>query len=605
MSAGDPFAHLRVFLRSLPEKPGIYKHLDEDGKILYIGKAKSLKNRVNSYFRGRHDNQRLQNLVMQVRRIEFMVTDTEYEALLLENTLIKKEQPKYNINLKDGKSYPWIVVKKERFPRVYPTFQFKPKEGEYYGPYVSTKGMYTVLDLIKQLYPLRTCNLALTQENIRAGKFKVCLEYHLKNCKGPCVGDQSEAEYSRTLEAVRSLLRGHLRQAKRLLTQQMEEHAASWEYEAAQEAKDRLELLEKYQAKSTVVNPAVGDADVYTILSDAEFAYVNGLVIREGAVVRGHTLEFKKKLDETDADLLAVGVVELRSLFASEATELLLSMPLDLDLNGAKASVPQRGDKLRLIELSLRNARAYRLEKLKNLSIVDPDRHVNRLMTQMKQDLRLPVEPRHFECFDNSNFHGDFPVSACVVFKEGKPSKRDYRHFNVKTVEGPDDFATMAEVITRRYSRLLDEGQPLPQLILVDGGKGQLSAAVNALDALGLRGKISIIGIAKRLEELYYPGDSDPLYLDKRSETLKVLQRARDEAHRFGITHHRNRRSKGTIATRLETIPGVGPATVELLLSHFKSAAGIQRATLDEVVAVVGRKKALAVKDALDRPEAD
>jgi excinuclease ABC subunit C len=605
MSAGDPFAHLRVFLRSLPEKPGIYKHLDEDGKILYIGKAKSLKNRVNSYFRGRHDNQRLQNLVMQVRRIEFMVTDTEYEALLLENTLIKKEQPKYNINLKDGKSYPWIVVKKERFPRVYPTFQFKPKEGEYYGPYVSTKGMYTVLDLIKQLYPLRTCNLALTQENIRAGKFKVCLEYHLKNCKGPCVGDQSEAEYSRTLEAVRSLLRGHLRQAKRLLTQQMEEHAASWEYEAAQEAKDRLELLEKYQAKSTVVNPAVGDADVYTILSDAEFAYVNGLVIREGAVVRGHTLEFKKKLDETDADLLAVGVVELRSLFASEATELLLSMPLDLDLNGAKASVPQRGDKLRLIELSLRNARAYRLEKLKNLSIVDPDRHVNRLMTQMKQDLRLPVEPRHFECFDNSNFHGDFPVSACVVFKEGKPSKRDYRHFNVKTVEGPDDFATMAEVITRRYSRLLDEGQPLPQLILVDGGKGQLSAAVNALDALGLRGKISIIGIAKRLEELYYPGDSDPLYLDKRSETLKVLQRARDEAHRFGITHHRNRRSKGTIATRLETIPGVGPATVELLLSHFKSAAGIQRATLDEVVAIVGRKKALAVKDALDRPETD
>jgi excinuclease ABC subunit C len=560
---------------------------------------------VNSYFRGKHDNQRLQNLVMQVRRIEFMVTDTEYEALLLENTLIKKEQPKYNINLKDGKSYPWIVVKKERFPRVFPTFQFKPKEGEYYGPYVSTKGMYTVLDLIKQLYPLRTCNLALTQENIRAGKFKVCLEYHLKNCKGPCVGDQSEAEYARTLEAVRSLLRGHLRQAKRLLTQQMEEHAASWEYEAAQEAKDRLELLEKYQAKSTVVNPAVGDADVYTILSDAEFAYVNGLVIREGAVVRGHTLEFKKKLDETDADLLAVGVVELRSLFASEATELLLSMPLDLDLNGAKASVPQRGDKLRLIELSLRNARAYRLEKLKNLSIVDPDRHVNRLMTQMKQDLRLPVEPRHFECFDNSNFHGDFPVSACVVFKEGKPSKRDYRHFNVKTVEGPDDFATMAEVITRRYSRLLDEGQPLPQLILVDGGKGQLSAAVNALDALGLRGKISIIGIAKRLEELYYPGDSDPLYLDKRSETLKVLQRARDEAHRFGITHHRNRRSKGTIATRLETIPGVGPATVELLLSHFKSAAGIQRATLDEVVAIVGRKKALAVKDALDRPEAD
>ena len=605
MSAGDPFAHLRVFLRSLPEKPGIYKHLDEDGKILYIGKAKSLKNRVNSYFRGRHDNQRLQNLVMQVRRIEFMVTDTEYEALLLENTLIKKEQPKYNINLKDGKSYPWIVVKKERFPRVFPTFQFKPKEGEYYGPYVSTKGMYTVLDLIKQLYPLRTCNLALTQENIRAGKFKVCLEYHLKNCKGPCVGDQSEAEYARTLEAVRSLLRGHLRQAKRLLAQQMEEHAAAWEFEAAQEAKDRLELLEKYQAKSTVVNPAVGDADVYTILSDAEFAYVNGLVIREGAVVRGHTLEFKKKLDETDADLLAVGVVELRTLFASEATELLLSMPLDLDLNGAKASVPQRGDKLRLIELSLRNARAYRLEKLKNLSIVDPDRHVNRLMTQMKQDLRLPVEPRHFECFDNSNFHGDFPVSACVVFKEGKPSKRDYRHFNVKTVEGPDDFATMAEVITRRYSRLLDEGQPLPQLILVDGGKGQLSAAVNALDALGLRGKISIIGIAKRLEELYYPGDSDPLYLDKRSETLKVLQRARDEAHRFGITHHRNRRSKGTIATRLETIPGVGPATVELLLSHFKSAAGIQRATLDEVVAIVGRKKALAVKDALDRPETD
>jgi excinuclease ABC subunit C len=601
----DPFAHLRVFLRSLPEKPGIYKHIDADDKILYIGKAKSLKNRVNSYFRGKHDNQRLQNMVLQVRRIEFMVTETEYEALLLENTLIKKEQPKYNINLKDGKSYPWIVIKKERFPRVYPTFQFKPREGEYYGPYVSSKGMYTVLDLIKQLYPLRTCNLALSKDNIRQGKFKVCLEYHLKNCKGPCVGDQSEAEYNRTLESVRSLLKGRLRNAKKILHQQMEEQAAALEFEAAQESKERLLLLEKYQAKSTVVNPTVGDADVFTLLSDAEFAYVNGLVLREGAVVRGHTLEFKKKLDESDAELLAVGVAELRELFGSETSEILLSQPLDLEIDGVKVTVPQRGDKVRLIELSLRNARAYRLEKLKNLSIVDPDRHVNRLMKQMQTDLRLPVEPRHFECFDNSNFHGDFPVSACVVFKDGKPSKRDYRHFNVKTVEGPNDFATMAEVITRRYKRLLEEEQPLPQLILVDGGKGQLSAALEALNELGLRGKISIIGIAKRLEELYYPGDSDPLYLDKRSETLKVLQRARDEAHRFGITHHRNRRSKGTIATRLETIAGVGPATVELLLSHFKSAAGIERATLDEVVAVVGSKKAAAVKAALDAPEAE
>ena len=517
----DPFAHLRVFLRSLPEKPGIYKHIDADDKILYIGKAKSLKNRVNSYFRGKHDNQRLQNMVLQVRRIEFMVTETEYEALLLENTLIKKEQPKYNINLKDGKSYPWIVIKKERFPRVYPTFQFKPREGEYYGPYVSGKGMYTVLDLIKQLYPLRTCNLALTQDNIRQGKFKVCLEYHLKNCKGPCVGDQTEAEYARTLESVRSLLKGRLRHAKKILHQQMEEHAAALEFEAAQEAKERLVLLEKYQAKSTVVNPTVGDADVFTLLSDAEFAYVNGLVLREGAVVRGHTLEFKKKLDESDAELLAVGVAELRELFGSETSEILLSQPLDLEIDGVKVTVPQRGDKVRLIELSLRNARAYRLEKLKNLSIVDPDRHVNRLMKQMQTDLRLPVEPRYFECFDNSNFHGDFPVSACVVFKDGKPSKRDYRHFNVKTVEGPNDFATMAEVITRRYKRLLEEEQPLPQLILVDGGKGQLSAALEALNELGLsagtKGERTIYAHALGLVlfgDLTYFGDSAKFTLD-------------------------------------------------------------------------------------------
>ena len=598
----DSFAHLRVLLRSLPEKPGIYKHLDAQGIILYIGKAKNLKNRVTSYFRGKHENVRLQNMVMQVHTIEIMVTESEYEALLLENTLIKKEQPKYNISLKDGKSYPWIVIKKEPFPRVFPTFHFKPKDGEYFGPYVSGKGMYAVLDLIAQLYPLRSCSLALTPENIHAGKFKVCLEYHLKNCLGPCVGSQSERDYQSTIESIRHLLKGNLSQAKNRLAQQMDQHALHMEFEAAQACKDRLGLLEKYQAKSTVVNPKnLYEADVYSIVSDAEFAYINGLVLREGAVVRGHTLEWKKKLDESDRELLASGLAELRRLFDSTSKEIFVSIPLGMDIPGVHVFVPQRGDKMKLIALSLRNAQACRIEKLKNMSIVDPERHVLRLMKQMQSDLRLSEEPRHFECFDNSNFQGSYPVSACVVFKNGKPAKKEYRHFNVKTVEGANDFATMEEVITRRYSRMLAENHPLPQLILVDGGKGQLSSAVSALEKLGLRGQIAVIGIAKKLEELFYPNDPDPLYLDKRSETLKIVQRARDEAHRFGLTHHRNRRSKGAIVSVLEEIPGIGPASTDALLTTFHSVAGITAATLEELAKVVGQQKAKAVKNFLKK----
>ncbi len=587
-----PSEKISNLLKTLPNKPGIYQHLDKNGKIIYIGKAIDLKKRVSSYFTKSHDNARTYMLVKRIEDIKIIVTETEFDALLLENNLIKEYQPKYNVNLKDDKTYPWICIKKERFPRIFPTRNQIKDGSEYFGPYASVKVMKTVLELIRQLYHIRTCKLNLTEENIEEGKFRICLEYHIGNCLGPCEGKQSEEHYNKDIDSARELIKGNLSLVKKLLQKQMGELAAEMRFEEAQKTKEKLEMVERYQAKSTVVHPDITNVDVFSVITDAEYGYVNYLKIIDGAVLQSHTVELKKKLDETPEELLEVSILEIRNRFQSTSKELYLSHEIETAIPETKITVPQRGDKKHLVELSMKNARYFRLEKLKSIQIVDPDRHVNRIMQQMKEDLRLREEPRHIECFDNSNIQGTNPVAACVVFKDGKPSKKDYRHFNIKTVEGPDDFASMEEVVFRRYRRLKEEGEPLPQLIIIDGGKGQLSSALKALEDLDLRGKIAILGIAKRLEELYFPGDKIPLYLDKRSETLRIIQRLRDEAHRFGITHHRNRRSKGTMRSELEDIAGIGPATIKELLQKFKSVKRVKEATEADLAEVIGKAKA-------------
>lgn len=587
-----PEDKIRNILRSLPDKPGVYQHLDKDGKVLYIGKAKNLKKRVASYFTKTPDSARLHMLVRKVDDIKTIITETEFDALLLENNLIKEYQPRYNINLKDDKTYPWICIKKEPFPRIFPTRNPVEDGSEYYGPYASVKVMKTVLELIRKLYHIRTCKLNLTESNIQSGKFRVCLEYHIGNCLGPCEGKQSEAEYDGEVLAARELIKGNLNGVKHMLKDQMQRQAEALAYEDAQKTKEKIDLVERYQAKSTVVHPNITKVDVFSLLTDAEYGYVNYFKIIDGAVLQSHTMELKKKLNETPEEMLEMAIPEIRNLFKSDSREIYLSHPIDLAIPQVTIHVPQRGDKKHLVDLSLKNARYFRLEKLKNIQIVDPDRHVKRIMHQMKEDLRLPQEPRHIECFDNSNFVGTNPVAACVVFRDGKPSKKEYRHFNIKTVEGPDDYASMEEVVFRRYSRLKQEGEPLPQLIVIDGGKGQLSAALKALEALDLRGKIAILGIAKRLEELYFPDDPYPLYLDKRSETLKIIQRLRDEAHRFGIAHHRNRRSKSGLRSELDSVPGIGAASIKLLLSKFKSVKKIKEASPEELSKVVGAARA-------------
>lgn len=590
-----PADKIANILKTLPHNPGIYQHLDKNGKILYIGKAKDLKKRVSSYFTKGHDSARIRVMVSKIADIKTIVTETEFDALLLENNLIKEYQPRYNINLKDDKTYPWICIKKEPFPRIFPTRNPVKDGSEYFGPYASVKVMKTVLGLIRQLYTLRTCKLNLSEENIASGKYRVCLEYHIGNCKGPCEGLQTEADYLEDVESARALIKGHLNSVKKMLEEQMKSAASELRFEEAQKLKEKFDTVDRYQAKSTVVNPSISNVDVFSIFSDAEYAYVNFLKIMDGAVLQSHTIELKKKLDETDAALLELALPEIRQRFKSTAKEIYLSHEIDLEIPEVYTHVPQRGDKKHLIDLSLKNGRYFRLEKLKNIQIVDPDRHTKRLMKQMQQDLRLKEEPRHIECFDNSNIQGTNPVSACVVFKDGKPSKKDYRHFNIKTVEGPDDYASMYEAVFRRYRRLLDEGESLPQLIVIDGGKGQLGAGLKALEDLNLRGEIAILGIAKRLEELFFPGDKYPLYLDKRSETLKVIQRLRDEAHRFGITHHRNRRSKNTFKSELSDIKGIGDESAKQLLRQFKSVKKVKSASLEELEAVVGKNRAKLV----------
>ena len=582
---------LQLQLKTLPESFGVYQYLDKDQNIIYVGKAKNLKKRVNSYFTKSHTNGKTRVLVKKIHRIKHIVVNSETDALLLENNLIKKYQPKYNVQLKDDKSYPWICIKKERFPRVFMTRRLIKDGSEYFGPYTSVKTVKILLDLFKELYHLRTCKYDLSADNIQNKKFKVCLEYHLKNCKGPCEGLQSQEEYDDDIKAIRNIIKGNFKESIESFEKMMYEFASNMQFEEAQRIKEKLNILANYQSKSTVVNPTINNVDVFSIVDDESFAYANFLKIANGAIIQSHTTEIKKKLDEDRKELLELFIVEIRQRFQSNSKEIYVPFKVDLG-NDIKVTVPKLGDKKRIVELSERNAKYYRQEQFKQIKIVDPDRHVKRIMAQMKKDLRLTEDPIHIECFDNSNIQGSNPVAACVVFKNGKPSKKEYRHYNIKTVEGPNDFASMEEVVFRRYKRLLSEGESLPQLIVIDGGKGQLSSAVKSLDLLGLRGKIAIIGIAKRLEEIYYPGDSIPLYLDKKSESLKVIQYLRNEAHRFGITFHRNKRSKSAIQSELEQIPDIGKQTITTLLRAFKSAKRVKEASLDQLEGAIGKSRA-------------
>ncbi len=582
---------LDIQLKVLPDAPGVYQFFDSENQIIYVGKAKNLKKRVSSYFTKVHDDGKTRVMVRKIFEIKHIVVSTETDALLLENNLIKKYQPRYNVLLKDDKSYPWICIKKERFPRVFQTRKFIKDGSEYYGPYTNVKTVQTLLELIRGLYPLRTCNYDLSAEKIEAGKYKVCLEYHLGNCKGACEGHETEEEYDESIKAIRQIIKGNFKDSLGRFKSQMRKMAKEMKFEEAQKVKEKIVILENYQAKSTIVNPRISNVDVFSIVSDETSAYINFLQLSFGSIIRSHTMELKKKLQESDKELLELAITEIWQRFNSNSKEIFAPFKVDLG-EDIKVTVPKLGDKKRILDLSERNAKYFRLEQLKQIKIVDPDRHANRIMAQMKADLRLNEEPRHIECFDNSNIQGSNPVAACVVFKDGKPSKKDYRHFNIKTVDGPDDYSSMEEVVYRRYKRLLDEDQDLPQLIVIDGGKGQLSSAMKSLKRLNLRGKIAIVGIAKRLEELYYPDDPIPLYLDKKSETLKVIQQLRNEAHRFGIEHHRNKRSKSALNTELETIPGIGEKTVVELLKHFKSARRVSYAKIDELEEVIGQSKA-------------
>ncbi|WP_379965804.1 excinuclease ABC subunit UvrC [Epilithonimonas sp. UC225_85] len=586
---------LELQLKTLPSEPGVYRYYDKNDQLLYVGKAKHLNKRVLSYFNKNQNGYRTRIMVSKIHRLETTVVNSEYDALLLENNLIKAHQPFYNVMLKDDKTYPWICIKNEDFPRIFLT-RTKIKDGsEYFGPYAKVKPARVLLDTIKNLYKIRTCNLNLAPSKIAEGKYRVCLEYHIKNCNGPCEDLESKEDYDEKVEAIRGIIKGDFRFAKKYLEERMLRFASNLEFEKAQMIKNNIESLENYQEKHTVVNPSIDDVDVFGMTSDETAAYINYFKIRNGSIVQSFTTEIKKVLEETDEDMLEEALVEIRQKFDSTSKEILIPFHLGLEIPNVKLIVPKVGDKKRIVELSEKNAKEYRLEKLKQVQIIDPERHTNRIMAEMQKLLHMPVEPRHIEGFDNSNIQGTNPVSACVVFKDGKPSKADYRIFHPKTVVGPDDFKTMEEVIYRRYRRLIDEGEPLPQLILIDGGKGQLSSAVKSLKLLGLYGKITIVGIAKRLEEIYFPEDSIPLYIDKKAETLKILQRVRDEAHRFGVKHHRTRRTNSTIKSELEQIPGVGPKSIEMLLTKLKSVKRIKEADIVTLEEILGKVKARVV----------
>lgn len=586
---------IKAILAALPDGPGVYQYFDETGKILYVGKARSLKKRVSSYFHKEHENGKLRVLVRKICDIQYIVVDTEFDALLLENNLIKQLQPRYNILLKDDKTYPWLCISNEVFPRIFATRQKILDGSIYFGPYASSKVMHAILDVIKSLFQLRTCKLNLSSKNVSAGKYNVCLEHHIGNCAAPCVGKISEDEYSVMIRSAQEIIKGNISGIIKEVKKEMLFFSNKLEFEKAQQLKVKLQQLERFQSRSTVISSMKGDADVFSIVADDSMAYVNCLRVVKGAIIQGHTMEIKKRLDESNEDLLSFALADFKQQYDRFAEELILPFPISAVEGIAKITIPQKGAKLELLTLSLRNARQAMTDRVKKQELADPERHVRRILQTMMKDLRLQNEPRHIECFDNSNFHGENAVSSCVVFKDARPSKRDYRHFNIKTVVGPDDFASMKEVVGRRYKRLLEENSDLPDLIIVDGGKGQLSATVEALDEMNLRGKIAVIGIAKRLEEIYFPEDSVPLYIDKKSESLRLIQRMRDEAHRFGISHHRSKRDKGLLISEIKSISGIGDVLGDKLLAHFGSVKNISDAPLQLIEELIGKSKALLV----------
>ena len=586
---------LKEIARNLPHKPGVYHFYDDEKNIIYIGKAKDLRKRVTSYFAKNHDSIKTRILVRKIIDISHIIVNNESDALLLENNLIKKYQPRYNVMLKDDKTYPWICIKKERFPRVFQTRNVVKDGSQYFGPYTSVTMVRTLIELFSKLYPLRTCNLNLSEENIANNKFKVCLEYHIDNCKGACIGKQTEVDYDIGIKHISDILKGNIYSVLKYLRNIMVDLSEKLEFEKAQIVKDKILILEKFQSKSTVVSNTINDVDVFSISDDEKFAFVNFLKVVNGSIIQAHTVEVKKKLAETKEELLPRMILEIREQVFSTSTEILVPFELDFKIEGLKFVVPKIGDKKKLLELSTRNVMYFHRDRKKQLANLNPEKNTLRKLETMQKDLRMKELPKHIEGFDNSNIQGTNPVASCVVFKDAKPSKKDYRHFKIKTVVGPDDFASMEEVLKRRYTRMENEGQSLPQLIVIDGGKGQLSSAIRALKEIGVYGKLAIIGIAKKLEEIYFPGDSIPMYLNKNSETLRIIQQVRNESHRFGITFHRQLRSKEFIKSELENITGVGAKTQEMLLNKYKSVKRIKELELTELETVLGKKKAEVV----------
>jgi excinuclease ABC subunit C len=600
MATFEKSQELKEKISILPDTPGVYTYYDAEGKVIYVGKAKNLKRRVSSYFNRTHDCLRTNILVRNIADMSYIVVPTEQDALNLENSMIKEYQPRYNVLLKDDKSYPWIVVTNELYPRVFITRQRVRDGSKYYGPYTNVSVVRTVLELIRELYPLRTCRHPITPEFVEKGRGQLCLQYHIRRCQGCCKGEVSPEVYQGYIDRIKQILRGETQELLAYLRDEMQRLAADLRFEEAQELKEKYKLLENYQAKSVIVSQTINDIDVFGIDDDDKDVYINYMHVRRGAVVRSVTLRYKRRLDETQGQLLAYALDEIKATLGVDYDEVVVPLMPEVEMPDVTFTIPQRGDKAKLLEVSARNARQNKIDALKHMEKQNPEQRLERTLERMKADFRLKELPRHIECFDNSNIQGTNPVASCVVFKNAKPSKRDYRHFNIKTVVGPDDFASMREVLTRRYTRLMEEGEGLPQLIVVDGGKGQLSAAVEALDEMGLRGVIAVVGIAKRLEEIYFPGDSVPLYIDKNSESLRVVQHLRDEAHRFGITHHRDRRSKSQIVSELDGIKGIGERTATALLRHFKSVKRIREASLDDIAAVVGPAKAKLIVTALN-----
>lgn len=587
-------SNIILLLKTLPQQAGVYQFYDKNDKILYVGKAINLKKRVASYFSKNHENAKTKILISKIADIKHIVVETETDALLLENNLIKKYQPRYNIMLKDDKTYPWICIKNEHFPRVFLTRNVVKDGSEYFGPYASVRTANALLDLIKELFPLRTCAYDLSEKNINQHKYKLCLDYHIGKCLGPCEQLQTEFDYNKSVAEIKNIIKGNFKEALIKFEELMHQFAADLKFEEAQLIKEKIKLLANYQSKSTVVSPTINNVDVFSIVSDNSFGYINFLKIANGSIIQSHTTEIKKKLDESDKEMLEFAIIAIRDKFHSQSKELYVPFKVDLG-SDLKITIPKIGDKKHILDLSQKNAQYYRFEHLKQLKIVDPERHSNRILQQLQQDLRLKETPNHIECFDNSNLQGTNPVASCVVFKNAKPAKNEYRHFHIKTVEGPNDFASMEEVVYRRYKRLIDEKLDLPNLIIVDGGKGQLSSAVKSLELLKIAEKVAIIGIAKRLEEIYYPDDSIPLYLDKKSESLKIIQQLRNEAHRFGLTFHRKIRSKKSIQNELEQIVGIGKETADLLLKKFKSVKRISQLSIEELSQEIGKSKSAKI----------